>query len=484
MNALLRLAFFLPLTAMGNPGDFLKSLSVPEGSPWEVTGAASLGMASGNADTLTTSLQLLGTYEKDRTEAEVSAGILYSENQGVAVTENYRIDGRYSQRITDRFKVGAFASFLSDNIADLDYRFDVGVGFGYHLIKNDTTKLSFDFGPGYTWEQQAGVANDFVSLRLAQKFEYKITDRSKIWQSLVYAPQANDFENSLLTAEAGIDFLVTEQWGLRSSVRYQYDNTPAAGNQKDDLLFLTGITYKLGGIPAPKKKGRKKLMLKAPAKKKKEFGWSTTASFDFSMARGNADNLLIGLSLDTAYRQKTHETFFESAYQFSRNGGQTAADSLRSSIQHNRKFGERFFIGSSLSYFRDDIANVTYRIIPAVTAGYYLVKNDKATLSLELGPGYTFEEVGGVRDDFLTLNLTEKFTWNINDQLSLKQSAGLIVDPGNSSNSLLNARISLETKITSHLAWRLVAAWTRDNTPAAGLQKDDSTLTTGISIQF
>ncbi|MGD1979358.1 MAG: hypothetical protein PVJ98_08200, partial [Akkermansiaceae bacterium] len=62
MNALLRLAFFLPLTAMGNPGDFLKSLSVPEGSPWEVTGAASLGMASGNADTLTTSLQFLGTY--------------------------------------------------------------------------------------------------------------------------------------------------------------------------------------------------------------------------------------------------------------------------------------------------------------------------------------------------------------------------------------------------------------------------------------
>ena len=485
VKAFLTLLLTTALPTFAGSGDFLKPVSVPEKSPWEVTGAASLGLATGNADTLTYSLQFFGTYEKDRSEAEIGAALLQSDNNGVTTTENFRIDGKYNRTISGRFKVGGFLTYLADPIADLDYRLDLGLAPGYQFIKNDRTKLSLELGPGYLWEKQEGRPDRYASFRLAQRFERRLTDRSKLWQALVLAPELSDFNNLLLTAQVGLDLFLTEQWGLRTSLRYQSDNTPAAGNGEDDFLLLTGVTYTLGDPGPPAGKGGIRPLRLGPEKTEAApLGWNTSASLDFSLARGNANNLLIGLSFDSAYRARHHETFIEGIYNRSENEGDTAADSLRTSVQHNRKLGERFFIGGTLGYFRDQLAEVAYRLTPSLAAGYYLTQHENRTLSLEGGPGFTFEEVGGLRDEFLSFNLTQKLIWRLSEILTLKQSTGAVIDSSSSSDYLLAAKLALETKITSHLSWRVAAAWTLDNTPAAGREKDDATLTSGISIQF
>lgn len=485
VKAVLFLFLTTLLPTFASPGDYLKPLSVPEKSPWEVTGAASLGLATGNADTLTSSLQFFGTYEKDQSEAEIGAAILQSDNNGMTTTDNFRVDGKYSRTISGRFKVGGFLTFLADPIADLDYRLDLGLVPGYQFIRSTRTKLSLELGPGYLWEKQEGRPDRYASFRLAQRFEHKLTDRSKLWQALVLSPELSDFNNLLLTAQVGLDIFLNTQWGLRTSLRYQSDTTPAAGKGKDDFLLLAGVTYTLGDTGPPDEKGgfhfprlKTKKTAAAPP------GWNTSAGLDFSLARGNANSLLIGLSVDSAYRARHHETFIEGIYNRSENEGDTAADSLRTSVQHNRNLSERFFIGGTLGYFRDQLADVAYRLTTSLAAGYYLAQNENTTLSCEGGPGFTFEEVGGLRDEFLSFHLTQKLIWRLNEILTLKQSAGAIIDSSSCSDYLLAAKLVLETKITSHLSWRVAAAWTLDNTPAAGREKDDATLTSGISIQF
>ena len=484
MKFLLAFILIAPLHALPGPGDFLKTLSVPEDSPWEVTGAAGLGLASGNADTLTYSLQLLGTYKKGDASGHLGADLLYSDNNGIATTNNFRIYGEYDHPLGERFYLGTFGTLLTDDLADLDYRFDTGLTLGYSLIKTAETKLTLEAGPAYTWEKQDGDPNNYVSARFAQRFEHNLTDRSKFWQSLVIAPQLSNFENNLLTAEAGLDLLLTEEWGLRTSVRYQYDTTPARGRDQEDLLLLTGLTYTLGGIAEPSQKSRRSLRPKKEKAKTIKMGWSTTGAFNFSLASGNADNLLVGLALDSAHRHQDFETFLSAIYNFTQNDGDTSADSLRTNLQHNRILTKHFFIGSSLAYFRDDIADVNYRLTPGFSAGSYLVKNDDLTFSIEAGPGYTFEQVGGVDDEFLSLNLTEKFAWDLNDDMSLNQSFAATFDPSDGSDYLLTATLSLDTSLTENLSWRLAAAWNRDNTPARNRGKNDSTLTSGISVKF
>ncbi len=467
-------------------GDYLNSLSLATspGSPWEVTGAASVGFTEGNSDTLAYSLQLLGTYMNGDNEAVIGADLLYSENGGVASTNSFRVFGQYNRLHTDRFYSTINASYLTDNVAALDLRVDVGVGLGYYLIKEDSTTLTFEVGPGYAWEDQGGISRDFLTVRFAERFEHQLSNRSKLWQSLVFSPEADNFSDYLLTAEVGIDTLLSEQWALRTSVRYQYDSTPANGQQSDDTSLLMGLSYALGGFPDPDEEGRQTLHPADGGPEAIQLGWSSTASLGLALAKGNADSLTVTLAADSAYREETRELFLAGAYTYAEDGGDTSTDALRASAQFNRLLNDRVFLGAGLGFVRDEIADIAYRVTPAVTVGYYLVKNDEVTLSVEAGPGFTFEEVGGIQDDYFSIVAAEKLTWELSDRMTLKQSLSAVFDPSNGDNYTLVGDVFLDTDITNNLAWRVAAGWTYDNEPALGQGRDDTTFTTGVTMKF
>ena len=331
-------------------GDYLNSLSLATspGSPWEVTGAASVGFTEGNSDTLAYSLQLLGTYMNGDNEAVIGADLLYSENGGVASTNSFRVFGQYNRLHTDRFYSTINASYLTDNVAALDLRVDVGAGLGYYLIKEDSTTLTFEVGPGYAWEDQGGISRDFLTVRFAERFEHQLSNRSKLWQSLVFSPEADNFSDYLLTAEVGIDTLLSEQWALRTSVRYQYDSTPANGQQSDDTSLLMGLSYALGGFPDPDEEGRQTLHPADGGPEAIQLGWSSTASLGLALAKGNADSLTVTLAADSAYREETRELFLAGAYTYAEDGGDTSTDALRASAQFNRLLNDRVFLGAGL----------------------------------------------------------------------------------------------------------------------------------------
>ena len=213
-------------------------------------------------------------------------------------------------------------------------------------------------------------------------------------------------------------------------------------------------------------------------------GWTTTAALSYSLAKGNSDSLFLGATVDSAYRKKHDETFISLIYSFSENGGDTSADSLRTDIQHNRVFDETYFLGGSLGYFRDDIADVSYRFTPSATAGYYFLKKKDITLSIEAGPSMTFEEIGGLTDNFFSITTAQNFTWQIGKKLTFSQHITGIFDPSDRENYILSARAKLDTDITPNLAWRIAWAWTKDNTPATTRKSTDTTLTTGIALKF
>ena len=106
------------------------------------------------------------------------------------------------------------------------------------------------------------------------------------------------------------------------------------------------------------------------------------------------------------------------------------------------------------------------------------------TLSLETGPGSTFEKTGGITDDYFTMLASEKFVWEINDRISFKQHLSGHLNPSETDDYNLMADILLDTHITKHISWRLAASWTYDNSPAAGKEKDDFTLSSGIALKF
>lgn len=465
-------------------GDFLSSPAEPT-SRWEITTAASVALAQGNADALNYALQGLATYEGERYEGLIGADYLYAENDGNATADSLRIFAQGQRLLSDRLYLGLAGSYFSDNQSDLDLRFDIAAVLGYHLIKTEKTKLSFEFGPGYAWEDQGGNSENFATVRFGERFEYQLNQRSKIWQSAVITPQVEDFGDYFLTLDAGIDIRLSEQWGIRTSLRYLYDSTPAAGQEEDDISLLFGLSYALGGLSDDSEEAaRESLFPGEEISAEPLMGWTTTAALGLSLAKGNSDTLQANLSYDSAYRADENELFLNGSYTFGEDDGSTSADALRAAAQYNRLLSSRVFVGASASYLRDDLADVDYRLTPAATLGYYLIKNEDLALSLEGGPALVIEEVGSEQDTYFALRGAQRLTWNLGPRLSFNQALVIDAEAGEFENSLLTFSASLDAKFTQNLAWRLAATYIYDNVPAVGLEEDDLTLTSGIAYKF
>lgn len=452
---------------------------------WEVTGAVGLSYADGNSDSVAYSVQVLASYLDDRNETYLGADYFYAEDGGVASTDRFKLFAQQNRRLDERWHVGAAASWQRDDVAGLDRRIDLGVLAGLRVIDGERASLIVEAGPGYAWEDQGRMSRGFATLRLSERYEYQFTELTKLWQSLTWTPQVDDFSDYLIDFELGLDTRITDRWSLRTFVRHRIDSTPAAGRGRSDTSLIVGAAYDFGGLGEVEESGgRRSLMPGEDEESATTEGWSSTAAIGLSLAKGNADSLSARLDWNSAFRGAEREFFFDLSHAFAENNGATSLDQTRSRLQFNRYLGDRFYVGTSVHYLRDGAADIDYRVTPGVLAGYSLIKNDRTRLAFELGPAYTFEKVGRNRSDFTSLVAAERFRHVFNDRVSFEQSVVYTAELEDLENFDLAAGAALDTRLGGRLIWRLGATWLYENQPAAFRQHHDLSLTSSLAVRF
>ena len=158
-------------------------------------------------------------------------------------------NGKLSGKLT--FPVqGEFYSYLDgsaffDDIADVDYRYMVGPGVGYNLVKTDSLTFSVEAGVSPMWEKIAGESEYYTMARVAERIEYVFSTGAKIWEQVEYLPALDDGDKYLINAEAGIESPVSERLSLQIVVKDAYNSLPGEGNEYNDVKALCGIRVKL-----------------------------------------------------------------------------------------------------------------------------------------------------------------------------------------------------------------------------------------------
>jgi len=224
----------------------LASSTVAADAPpkWESSAALGLTLTRGNSDTLLFTANIATAKKLPKHETSLGADAAYGENQNVKNNELFRAFFQYNYLFTERVYGYARADGLHDAIADVEYRLTVGPGAGYYFIKNATTRLSAEAGPGLVMEKQGGNDRSYFTVRVAENFEHKLNDKARIWQSVEIFPQVDDLDNYIVRAEAGIETSITKRVGLRVYVVDTYDNVPAAGRKKNDIKLVSALAWK------------------------------------------------------------------------------------------------------------------------------------------------------------------------------------------------------------------------------------------------
>ncbi|MFC1497205.1 YdiY family protein [Verrucomicrobiota bacterium] len=231
------------------------SAEEPEG--WDAGLALGVSTTSGNSETLSANASLTGTKITDKHELRLGAEGSYAESELEVVSDGTTntIDETTAQNakayVNYKRKFGALYGYSDNSIfhddpAAIDYRLMTGLGGGGYIIQTDSTKLGIETGATYINEElTTGEDDDYIAVRFAARHDQALSETSKIWESLEYLPRADDWDDYLFNAEAGIEAAVNTTVSLRVVIQNRYDSEPPADIDNNDLSIIGSFVYKL-----------------------------------------------------------------------------------------------------------------------------------------------------------------------------------------------------------------------------------------------
>jgi putative salt-induced outer membrane protein YdiY len=205
-----------------------------------------LALARGNArtSTLTSSFSAARVTRSDQTTLYYNQ--IYSTaklgGNNLATAEAIRGGVSYDHDIRPRVFLNVLNYYEYDRFQDLDLRFAIGGGLGFHAIKHERTSLDVLGGVDFTRETFTNhLTRNAAEVYWGDDWTYKISGKTSLNQSY------RMFNNLTRTGEYRINFDLGSattlkkwlSWQLTASDRFLSD--PAIGRQRNDLLVTTGL---------------------------------------------------------------------------------------------------------------------------------------------------------------------------------------------------------------------------------------------------
>ncbi len=152
---------------------------------------------------------------------------------------------RYGHSFTKKFYGFVGISAKSDYAALIDYNLYPNLGVGYWFFDTGRIKLMNELGTAYNYYL---YLDQTTSENLG--LYYKLFLEWKIWPEVIWSetfsikPAWADFSDFVLKNISQIKIKIKKDLDLTLTHTYDFDNIPAAGAEKSDVSFVTGLEWK------------------------------------------------------------------------------------------------------------------------------------------------------------------------------------------------------------------------------------------------
>ena len=208
------------------------------------TAALGLALTQGNRDTLLLTLDVDRLAKGPQREWLFGGRAAYGEAEDTRNQQLLRGYGQCNHLFnTNWFAYGRLEG-LHDGMADLVYRFTATPGAGLFLFHQPRGFWNFEAGPGFVYERFEDRAEEFATLRVADRLEHRLNDRARVWHWAEYLPNTENIADFVINAEIGAEVALNKSLSLRSTVVDTYRSEPAAGRTNNDLKLITGVSVR------------------------------------------------------------------------------------------------------------------------------------------------------------------------------------------------------------------------------------------------
>ena len=211
-------------------------------------GTASLGLAgtSGNARTLT----FTAGVNADRVTTTDKTSLYFNVIKASALVNGKNADTAqavrggvgYDHNLSPRLFVNVFNDYEYDRFQDLDLRFVLGGGAGFHAIKTERSLLDLLGGLDFNHSSfSTPLTQNSAEFYWGDEYSLKVTGATSLVQSY---RMFNDLTNTgtyRVNFDVGANTKVSKWLVWNVSLSDRYLNHPAPGRKTNDFLYTTGL---------------------------------------------------------------------------------------------------------------------------------------------------------------------------------------------------------------------------------------------------
>ncbi|OWQ85701.1 hypothetical protein CDN99_21735 [Roseateles aquatilis] len=229
-------------------------VTVKDDGQWRALLTAGASLSSGNSDSTTVNLSGEAVKATKTDKLTFNGRVLYVKNDDTDSEQRYAAGAHYQRDLNERvFGFGQFDA-LRDEPANLSSRYSLGGGLGYHVIKRDDLTFDVSGGLGYTRERylqpeivdgQPRDAYGNTEVLLAEESTHKFSETTTFRQKLTFLPNLRNSDQYRTVFDAGVSVAMTKRLSLTATVSHRYDSDPGPGLKKSDVLFITGVSFRI-----------------------------------------------------------------------------------------------------------------------------------------------------------------------------------------------------------------------------------------------
>ena len=236
------------------PAEQVKSINAPA-AKWTGTIVANSALARGNTNNFVVGIEANAARRRELPEINdrITSNAAYNfgrsgggsgDEPETTDVDNWLVAGKYDYFFTEKNYAYANVKLEHDAIAELYYRVTPGVGVGYQWMEGEWGNFNTEVGATYVREDFSNNGiNEFLSVRLAYHYDWKINDRVSIFHNLEFLPAVENFSDYVLTTDAGLRTDITKHFFTQFKILYKRDSTPAPGTGENDVLYTVGVGW-------------------------------------------------------------------------------------------------------------------------------------------------------------------------------------------------------------------------------------------------
>ncbi|GGP37757.1 hypothetical protein GCM10009347_02150 [Shewanella algicola] len=207
---------------------------------------AGLQLNSGNNETKNFNGRTYLTYDSLKTKQEATLKAYYAADGSESTSEKYELYLQSNYKL-DRGYVFGRGEFTWDEYGSYTRISTISTGYGFDLIKNYTTKLSLEAGPGYRYDKpQASTTepnpddNRDVILRTAAKYTVKLQEYTSFNADVT---AETGLENNTLTLDMSYKNTFIQDWAFKIGMNVKYTEVVPEDSKKTDTVTTFNLLY-------------------------------------------------------------------------------------------------------------------------------------------------------------------------------------------------------------------------------------------------